>query len=197
MTYLILRRIEAELLQPVDDFCLDRVIEDRIDEDDAVRRDDGPGAEYSAVPTKYRLSKTLTGSAYHCSRGGVCRGALAAGAARRPRGPGGAVAAGAADRGGGQSGVQESDMILPAAAFAAADAFDGVGASADPSAPLKPNAAARIDADRTGSACRPPGGPKGPHYDLRSASTHLRPEAFSRSSSATPSGRPAKCGAYS
>src|SRR5881296_698929 len=37
-------------------------------------------AEYSVWPTQYRLSKTLTGSAYHCERGGICLGVLAAGA---------------------------------------------------------------------------------------------------------------------
>ena len=53
-------------------------------------------APCSRVPTKYRLSKTLTGSAYHRSRGGVCRGAAGRGS-RAARGPlARAVAAGAA-----------------------------------------------------------------------------------------------------
>ena len=37
-----LGRIESKLLQPADDFILDGVIEDRVDDDDAVRRGDGP-----------------------------------------------------------------------------------------------------------------------------------------------------------
>src|SRR5215213_4354568 len=37
-----LRRIQSEFLQPVDDLGLDRVVENRIDQDDAVRRVDGP-----------------------------------------------------------------------------------------------------------------------------------------------------------
>ena len=46
ITYLIVGRIEPQLLQPADDFVLDRVVVDRVDDDDAVRGDDGPGGEF-------------------------------------------------------------------------------------------------------------------------------------------------------
>ena len=46
-----LRRIEPELLQPADHFVLDRVVEDRVDEDDACDVVTAQ-AEYSVWPTK-------------------------------------------------------------------------------------------------------------------------------------------------
>ena len=45
------RGIEAELLQPADDFVLDRIVEDRVDEDDPVATSLTAHAEYSVLPT--------------------------------------------------------------------------------------------------------------------------------------------------
>ena len=46
------RRIEPELLQPADDFVFDRVVEDGVDDDDALPTSSTAQAEYSVWPTK-------------------------------------------------------------------------------------------------------------------------------------------------
>src|SRR5687767_2039299 len=67
-------------------------------------------AEYSVCPTKYKLSKTFTGLAYHVSRAGAPAGRGAVAAAGRGAGGAGAV----------HSRVASAAYSEPAAAFAAA-----------------------------------------------------------------------------
>src|SRR2546427_2627531 len=96
-------------------------------------------AEYSVMPTKYRLSKTLTGSACHCERSG------GPGGAPLPRGPRWGAAVGRRDVGEQREEKRPGCIFSPAARAAATCASTPSECSCAVAAPVANATAATKD----------------------------------------------------